>query len=46
MPTIVHLPFMSRINFSLSCVEQEKSFITSGPGCVLDQDTLSTHSTG
>ena len=39
MPTIVGivgiLTFMSRINFMLSCVENEKkknSFITSGPG--------------
>ena len=32
MPTIVGiLTFMSRINFVLSCVEHEKSFITSGP---------------
>ena len=31
MPTIVGiLTFMSRINFMLSCVECEKSFITSG----------------
>ena len=26
------LTFMSRINFMLSCVEHEKSFIISGPG--------------
>ena len=33
MPTIVGiLTFMSRINFVLSRVEYEKSFITSGPG--------------
>ena len=33
MPTIVSiLTFMSRINIVLSCVEYEKSFITSGPG--------------
>ena len=33
MPTIVGiLTFMSRINFMLSSVEYEKSFITSGPG--------------
>ena len=33
MPTIVGiLTFMSRINFMLSRVEHEKSFITSGPG--------------
>ena len=33
MPTIVGiLTFMSRINFVLSCVEHEKSFITSRPG--------------
>ena len=33
MPTIVGiLTFMSRINFVLSKVEHEKSFITSGPG--------------
>ena len=32
MPTIVGiLTFMSRINFVLSRVEHEKSFITSGP---------------
>ena len=32
MPTIVGiLTFMSKINFVLSCVEHEKSFITSGP---------------
>ena len=32
MPTIVGiLTFMSRINFVLSLVEHEKSFITSGP---------------
>ena len=35
MPTIVGiLIFMSRINFVLSCVEYEKSFITSGPGLI------------
>ena len=33
MPTFVGiLSFMSRINFMLSGVEYEKSFITSGPG--------------
>ena len=33
MPTIVSiLTFMSRINIVFSCVEYEKSFITSGPG--------------
>ena len=33
MPTIVGiLTLMSRINFKLSGVEHEKSFITSGPG--------------
>ena len=33
MPRIVGiLTFMSRKNFMLSCVEHEKSFITSGPG--------------
>ena len=33
MPIIVGiLTFMSRINFSLSRAEHEKSFITSGPG--------------
>ena len=33
MPTIVGiLTFMSRINFMLSSVEHEKSFITLGPG--------------
>ena len=33
MPTIVGiLKFVSRINFVLSWVEHEKSFITSGPG--------------
>ena len=33
MPTIVGiLTFMCRINFVLSRVEHEKSFITSGPG--------------
>ena len=32
MPTIVGiLTFMSKINFVLSWVEREKSFITSGP---------------
>ena len=36
MPTIVGiLTFMSRINFLLSLVEHEKSFITSGPGLLL-----------
>ena len=35
MPTIVGiLRFMSRINFSLSCAEHEKSFINSGPNYV------------
>ena len=34
MPTIVDiLTFMSRINFVLSWVEHEKSFITPGPDC-------------
>ena len=49
MPTIVGiLTFMSRINFVLSCVEYEKSFITLGPvlivcvSCVLGRYT--THS--
>ena len=33
MPTIVGiLTYISRINFVLSCVEYEKSFITWGPG--------------
>ena len=33
MPTINGiLTFMSRLNFLLSCVEYEKSFITSEPG--------------
>ena len=32
MPIVGILTFMSRINFKLSCVEHEKSFITSGPG--------------
>ena len=33
MPTVVGiLTFMSRIDFVLSLVEHEKSFITSGPG--------------
>ena len=33
MPTIVGiLTFMSRINFVLSTVEHEQSFVTSGPG--------------
>ena len=36
MPKIVGiLTFMSRINFVLSSVEHEKSFITSGPDVVL-----------
>ena len=40
MPTIVAiLTFMSRINFRLSCVEYEKSFITSG-ALVEDLDGL------
>ena len=39
MPMIVGiLTFMSRINFVLSRVEHEKSFITSGPGlCCLSR---------
>ena len=37
MPTIVGiLTFMSRINFMLSWVENEKSFITSGPWFLSD----------
>ena len=41
MPTIVGiLTFMSKINFVLSCVEHEKSFITSRPGQTL-QNTVS-----
>ena len=32
MPIVVILTFISRINFVLSWVEHEKSFITSGPG--------------
>ena len=33
MPTIVGiLTFLSRINFALSCVEQGKGLIASGPG--------------
>ena len=40
MPTIVGiLTIMSRKNFMLSCVEHEKSFITSGPD--LGSDTQS-----
>ena len=36
MPTIVGiLTLMSRKNFMLTCVEHEKSFITSGPGVFL-----------
>ena len=36
MPTIVGiLTFTSRINFMLSSVEYETSFITSGPDCML-----------
>ena len=36
MPTIVGiLTFMSRINFVLSWLEHEKSFITSGPEFLL-----------
>ena len=36
MPTIVGiLTFVSRKNFMLNSVEHEKSFITSGPGCVM-----------
>ena len=36
MPTIVGiLTFMSRVNFVLSLVEHEKSFITLGPGSKL-----------
>ena len=35
MPTTVGiLTCMSRINFVLSCVEHEKSFMTSGPGLI------------
>ena len=35
MPTIVCiLTFMSRKNFMLNRVQHEKSFITSGPGCL------------
>ena len=38
MPTIVGiLTFTSRKNFMLSCVEHEKSFISSGPGKTLKQ---------
>ena len=41
MPTIVGiLTFMSRIKFMLSCVEHEKSIITSGPGHLLNFDTV------
>ena len=46
MPTIVGiLTFISMINFMLSWVEHEKSFITSGPGfvfqvCMLGDLTL------
>ena len=37
MPTIVGmLTFMSRINFSISWAEHEKSFITLGPGPALN----------
>ena len=37
MPTIVGiLTFISRINFVLSRVKHEKSFITSGPGLELE----------
>ena len=38
MPTIGILTFMSRINFVLSWVEHEKSFMTSGP-VVLTENT-------
>ena len=40
------LTFMSRINFSLSWVEHEKSFITLSPGCVFEQVTLFANNTG
>ena len=41
MPTIVDiLTFMSWINFSLSCGEHEKSFITWGPGIDGKSSTL------
>ena len=43
MPTFVGiLTFMSRINFMLR-VEQEKSFITSGPG-YLEEETQNSNS--
>ena len=32
---VSNLRFISRTNFVLSCVEHEKSFITSGPGLIL-----------
>ena len=41
MPTIVGiLTFMSRINFVLSCVEHERTFITSEPGPTLNPNCL------
>ena len=44
MPTIVGiLTFMSRKIFMLSSVEHEKSFITSGPGIVLDTIIVSQY---
>ena len=43
MPTIVGiLTFMSRKNFMLYWVEHEKSFITSGPGCLYWPQPIST----
>ena len=44
MPTIVGIiTLMSRKNFMLSCVEHEKSFITSGPGPGLSKLTTSVN---
>ena len=42
MPTIVGiLTFMSMINFMLRCVENEESFITSGPDTfILSEEAL------
>ena len=44
MPTIVGiLTFMSGKNFMLSSVEDEKSFITSGPDLIIGLKTLASY---
>ena len=40
MPAALLLTFMSRINFSLSSDEHEKSFLTSGPGNIIENTHL------